>query len=676
INNALYHVSRDPSNNNQWAFIAGDRLSTNGTSYIDFEFLQGSVIKNADGTFTGNPATGKPSGGGRTQDDLIISMEYTNGGSKPNVFIYQWKLSGNVWSYQLASIPNLASNVFAETNRTAAETNLPYTAFAVNTYQQFAFVEAAVNITYLISQTSSGNACASLSIKTLWIKTKASASSTAALKDFVEPIPVNLNFGQSQITPIGPFCVDNTTPQTLAATPAGGTFSGPGVSNNQFTPSAAGVGTHTINYNFSGCSATTTVTVNAIPGAPTIGVVDNCDGSSDLTASNFTGALLWSNGATTSSIHVTSAGTYTVTQTVNGCTSPAGSGTAAPKTTPGAPTVGVVDNCDGSSDLTASNFTGSLLWSNGATTSSIHVTSAGTYTVTQTVTGCTGPAGSGTAAPKTTPGAPTVGVVDNCDGSSDLTASNFTGSLLWSNGATTSSIHVTSAGTYTVTQTVTGCTGPAGSGTAAPKTTPGAPTVSYTAPGCDEATFSITISSVTSGATYTVFDKNGNTIPGISPASPYNAPSNANIKFSNIPAGSGYQVSVGINGCPSTASSCVTALNATTPVSNSTNKIANNVNGIETIAAEIGSQTKVLAAPNPYNDIVRFNLTSSVSGQGSLELYNMMGQKMKTLYQGFIEKGRMQKIEFNVPSAQRSNLIYIFRVGNQSVTGKLINLKR
>ena len=49
-------------------------------------------------------------------------------------------------------------------------------------------------------------------------------------------------------------------------------------------------------------------------------VVNNC-GNSVLTAGSFTGSLFWSNGATTSSITVTTAGTYTVTQTVNGCTS-------------------------------------------------------------------------------------------------------------------------------------------------------------------------------------------------------------------------------------------------------------------------------------------------------------------------------------------------------------------
>src|SRR6476620_3788543 len=111
INNALYHISRDAANN-QWAFMAGDRLSTNGTSYIDFEFLQGTVAVNSNGTFTGTKAPNKNGGGGRTENDMIVSMEYTNGGSKPLVYIYQWKLSGSTWSYQPATISNLAANAF------------------------------------------------------------------------------------------------------------------------------------------------------------------------------------------------------------------------------------------------------------------------------------------------------------------------------------------------------------------------------------------------------------------------------------------------------------------------------------------------------------------------------------------------------------------------------------
>src|SRR5215208_6154183 len=67
---------------------------------------------------------------------------------------------------------------------------------------------------------------------------------------------------------------------------------------------------------------------------PRITVVDNCDGTSTLTAINYTGNLLWSNGQTTAVITVNAAGTYTATQTINGCTSTTASGIASPKTTP------------------------------------------------------------------------------------------------------------------------------------------------------------------------------------------------------------------------------------------------------------------------------------------------------------------------------------------------------
>lgn len=266
-------------------------------------------------------------------------------------------------------------------------------------------------------------------------------------------------------------------------------------------------GTYTVTQTVNGCTSSAgsgTAAPKTTPVAPGVSVVDNC-GTSTLTATGFTGTLLWSTSATTVSITVNTSGTYTVTQTMNGCTSLSGSGIAAPKSTPPAPTVVVVDNCNGTSTLTASGFTGTLLWNTSATTASITVNATGTYTVTQTVSGCTSLAGSGTAAPKTTPAAPTVTVVDNCNGTSTLTASAYTGTLLWSTSATTASIIVNAAGTYTVTQTVSGCTSLAGSGTAAPKTAPAAPTVVLTQPTCLVGTGTITITAPTgSGMTYSI----------------------------------------------------------------------------------------------------------------------------------------------------------------------------
>lgn len=70
------------------------------------------------------------------------------------------------------------------------------------------------------------------------------------------------------ITAIGPFC--STEPcVTLTGTPTGGTFSGTGVSGNQFCPNQATIGSNTITYTVTqnGCtfSTTTSVTVNSQP---------------------------------------------------------------------------------------------------------------------------------------------------------------------------------------------------------------------------------------------------------------------------------------------------------------------------------------------------------------------------------------------------------------------------
>ena len=239
-----------------------------------------------------------------------------------------------------------------------------------------------------------------------------------------------------------------------------------GETTNSITVSATG--TYTVTQTMNGCTSIAgsgTASPKIIPSAPTLIVANNC-GNSVLTASDFTGSLLWSTGETTASITVTTGGTYTVAQIVDGCASALASGIAAPLVVPSAPIVAVTDNC-GSSLLTASGYTGSLLWSTGETTESITVTTGGTYTVTQTVGGCTSADGNGIAAPKLIPPAPIVTIANNC-GNSLLTASGFTGSLLWSTGETTESITVTTGGTYTVTQTVNGCESDAGSGLAEP----------------------------------------------------------------------------------------------------------------------------------------------------------------------------------------------------------------
>jgi len=51
-------------------------------------------------------------------------------------------------------------------------------------------------------------------------------------------------------------------------------------------------------------------------------VADNCDGTQHLRLPGVTGTFTWSNNATTNPVTVNTPGTFTVTQTLNGCTSP------------------------------------------------------------------------------------------------------------------------------------------------------------------------------------------------------------------------------------------------------------------------------------------------------------------------------------------------------------------
>jgi hypothetical protein len=240
------------------------------------------------------------------------------------------------------------------------------------------------------------------------------------------------------------------------------------------TPDTETIGTklYYVSQSANGCESprsAISVTVKSVPASPVVGVVNNCDGTSNLTASNYTGTLLWSNGQSTPSITVTASGGYSVTQTIDGCLSPAATGTAAPKSIPPTPVINVVDNCNSTSTITATNTTGTLLWSNGSSATSQVVNIAETYYLVQTINGCISAPASATTAPKTAPTAPTVSVVNNC-GSSVLTA-NGAGSILWSNGMTTNSITVATTGNFTVTRTVNGCVSPAATIASAPKTT-------------------------------------------------------------------------------------------------------------------------------------------------------------------------------------------------------------
>ena len=146
------------------------------------------------------------------------------------------------------------------------------------------------------------------------------------------------------------------------------------------------------------------------------------------------------------------------------------------------------------------------------------------------------------------------------------------------------------------------------------------PNVAYTAPACDQNTFSITISGVLMGAVYTVKDKDGGTITNILPASPFTALNSDNLVFSNIPAGSGYQVTASVNSCESSANSCPLI----------TNKIAKKTEKVVAPIEVISDNVSFTAFPVPFKENITIRYNFDYKTNARIEIYDLRGRLLMT----------------------------------------------
>ena len=750
INNAMYHVTTDGAGN-RWLMLGSDRLSTTGTSYIDFEFLQKTLTRNPSG---GGFTSGGTSGG-RTINDIVLSMEYTGGGSTAKVHFYKWQVVGSGFDWVEYKFtpdggPIPTTSAFGMTN--AASTPVPFLAFGLTSYIPFSFVEAAINLTALFG---SIDPCLGLNVKTIFIKTKASDAISAALKDFVDPIQVTLNFNAPTIDARGPFCVD-ASPITLTGSPSGGTFSGTGVSGTTFSPSVAGVGTHTITYTYTqnGCNktATTDIVVTAKPSAPSATPTQpTCTvATGSITITGVTGETYSFDGgaysATLTYGSLAAGSSHTiVAKNAAGCTSPTTTITlnaqpgspSAPGATPTQPTCTVATG-----SITITGVSGETYSFDGgafsATLTYGSLAAGSSHTiVAKNAAGCTSPTTTITlnaqpaspSAPGATPTQPTCTVAT---GSITITGVSgetysfdggaFSSTLTYGSLAAGSSHTIVAKNAATCTSpttTITLNTQPA---------SPSAPSATPTQPTCTVATGSITITGVSgetysfdggafsstltygslaAGSSHTIVAKNaaGCTSPtttitlGNAPANPtftvclvqptlcansgsvtINASggsgftysidgsnfSNTTGVFNNLGSGSVTSIQVkNSEGCSSSPINCVDA------VSNCSAPLAFNSSPVQIT----DGKTTVKAYPNPFNDQVKFVVNSAQAGSGTLDLYNMMGQKVKTVFHGFVPAG-VNNFDLNLPGQKNSTLIYRFSMGTKQITGKLLQINR
>ncbi|OQB62650.1 MAG: Ser-Thr-rich glycosyl-phosphatidyl-inositol-anchored membrane family protein [Bacteroidetes bacterium ADurb.Bin141] len=210
------------------------------------------------------------------------------------------------------------------------------------------------------------------------------------------------------------------------------------------------------------------ITISTNPTPYISGTLSFCQGSSTtLNAGSGYSSYLWSTGANTQTLNISTAGTFTVTVTnANGCSGSA-SATTTVNSNPTPSISGTLSFCQGSSTiLNAGSGYSSYLWSTGANTQTINVNTAGTFTVTVTnANGCSGSA-SATTSVNALPVASITpsGTVTTCNTSQLLSATTGAGyNYQWRlngsniNGATADTYTATASGVYDVVVTANGC---------------------------------------------------------------------------------------------------------------------------------------------------------------------------------------------------------------------------
>jgi len=269
---------------------------------------------------------------------------------------------------------------------------------------------------------------------------------------FVTPLPV-VDLGTAPAVCPG-------TAITLDATTAGGSYlwsTGATTATIQATP-----GAYSVEVEVAGCSSTTDVTVSALP-APVVDLGNDttlCTGDElVLNVAQVGASYLWNTGADTPDLTVSTAGTYSVTVTgANACSTT--DAIVVDFVSPVPVDLGAdITVCEGEDVLLDASTAGaSYLWSTGETTSSITVQTSDTYSV-EVFQGSCSESGSILVTFEDAPDVDLGTQSTLCpDETLILDATTAGSSYLWNTGATTATLEVDAAGSYSVEVTnAAGC---------------------------------------------------------------------------------------------------------------------------------------------------------------------------------------------------------------------------
>lgn len=343
-----------------------------------------------------------------------------------------------------------------------------------------------------------------------------------------------------------------------------------------------------------------TATINALPAVSVAasGPTRFCQGGSVTLTAAAGSSYLWSTGATTQNITVTTSGQYRVTITNAAGCSAASPGSIDVVVDP-LPSInlavgGATTFCQGGSVVLTASGGSSYRWSTGATTPSITVTTSGSYSVTGTsAAGCSStPSAIGVVVlPLPTVSVAAGGPTSFCQGGSVTLTASGAASYRWSTGATTASISVNASGNYSVVGTSTaGCSATSATTTVTANPTPAQPTVVVSADG------KTLTSSAADGDQWYL---NGTAIAGATGPT-----------YQPTTAGSYTVVTTSAAGCPSLPSA---------------------PQGVVLAAANPALAAQVRLFPNPTRGEVTLTVPATAGGRDAqVRLLNLLGQVVQT----------------------------------------------
>jgi len=180
----FYEASELASGSN-FLYLAWERSNVLGSANMDFEINQHPTA-GLTGTFTG-PITLN-----RTAGDLLVTYDFTNGGSTPTLGILKWVTSGSASQcFASSSLPCWGNRLALNSTNSEGAINTT-TVFDPISGQSLAadtFGETAINLTG--AGVFPAGTCEAFG--SVFLKSRSSASFTAEVKDFVAPIPVNIS---------------------------------------------------------------------------------------------------------------------------------------------------------------------------------------------------------------------------------------------------------------------------------------------------------------------------------------------------------------------------------------------------------------------------------------------------------------------------------------------------